>query len=443
MLLNFTVKNWKSIKDEASFSMQATREQQHGGRLTQSNKFGFRILPNAVLFGPNASGKTNFVTAFEFIKYFVIAWEERFLGRHLKPHKLDQNLEDIPSEFSLELLLDGYIYEYQISCTSKEVRTEKLIKSNSNSEYILFNRTYQNYEFDDSQISIEDMHRLEVIAQGTDKTRLLLNNAHEQKLDTFDVIYNWIKDSLIIIHPTSEFSRLLIFSSDEIIELYNYWLPNLDMGIMRVEKEETTAQKIGLADDELEHVLDIISKNEEGKEANASYFTRDDFVLIKIDSDGKVELYRLITIHEDSTGREVPFMMNEESDGTKRVLDLIPAFCRKLDQNTTYIIDEVNRSLHSELTKALFLNFHDRCGEGNQDQIIVTTHDLELMTQKIFRRDEMWFFARDYSGSTLTSFADFVDTKKDKDIRKSYLDGRMGGLPNLRLDQINPIACGG
>lgn len=442
MLLNFTVKNWKSIKNEASLSMQATREQQHGNRLTQNKKFGFRILPNAVLFGPNASGKSNFVTAIEFVKEFVLNWEERFLNRNLMSHKLDQNFEDEPSEFTIELLLNGFIYEYHISCTSKEIKKEILSKSNSNTEYTLFSRIGQNFNFDESQISKEDRHRLQVIALGTDKTRPLLNNAHEQKMDTFDTFHDWLEGSLQIIHPTSKFSRPLIFNSDEIIDLYNYWLPRLDTGITRVEKEETTAKKIGLSENELNEILDTLFKLNKDDKTNTAYIITDDFVLIKADSDGNFEIFRLFTIHLNKMGEEVQFMMSEESDGTRRALDLIPAFCRVLNRNVTYIIDEVDRSLHSELTKGLFQSYHERCSADDQDQIIATTHDLQLMTQDLFRRDEMWFFERNRDGSTLASFADFIDTKKDKDIRKSYLDGRMGGLPYLHLDQMNLVACG-
>lgn len=314
--------------------------------------------------------------------------------------------------------------------------------SNSNTEYILFSRIGQTFEFDESRISEEDMHRLQVIALGTDKTRPLLNNVHEQKLATFDTVHDWFESSLQIIHPTSKFSRPLIFSSDEIIDLYNRWLPRLDTGIIKLKNEETTAKKIGLSENELNEILDRLFKLNKDERTDTAYIITDDFVLIKVDPDGNFEIFRLFTIHQNKRGEEVQFRMSEESDGTRRALDLIPAFCRALNQNITYIIDEVDRSLHSELTRGLFQSYHERCGADNQDQIIVTTHDLQLMTQDLFRRDEMWFFERHLDGSTLTSFADFIDTKKDKDIRKSYLDGRMGGLPNLRLDQINPIACG-
>lgn len=443
MLINFTVKNWRSIKDEASITMQATREQQHGERLIKSNKFGFRILPNAIVFGPNASGKSNFVKAIEFLKDFVIFWDERFLNRNLTPNKLEIEQGYASSEFTIEMLLDGFIYEYYICCSSKEVREERLSKSNTSSEYMLFHRINQDFEFNESQISADDLYRLKVISQGTDRTRPLLNNAHEQKLDTFDTVYNWFKYSLQIIHPTSIFSRLSIFTSDEIVNLYNAWLPHLDTGIVRVEIEETTADKIGLSEENISEISDILFKAALDKGVSASLGSKGDFGLVKIQPDGTTEIFRLITIHLNNNGDEVRFKMSEESDGTKRVLELIPAFCRDRGVSKTFIIDEIDRSLHSGLTKSLFQSFHSRCNEDNQDQIVATTHDLQLMTQSLFRRDEMWFFERDHRSSTLTSFADFIDTKKDKDIRKSYLDGRMGGLPNLRFDQIDLDACGG
>lgn len=438
MLLNFSVMNWRSIKDELNFSMRATRESQHGERLTRSKKFRFRVLPNAVLFGPNASGKSSFVSAIEFMRDFILNWDERFLNRELKSYKLDENLKNGASAFSIELFINDELYEYSFICSKKEVIEESLIRANSNSEYTLFHRKNDLIDIDESQFSKDNYNRLQVIFQGTDKTRLLLNNAHEQKFHGFDVVYNWFQDSLQIIHPSSYFSRLIMFKSEKIMQLYNVWLPHLDTGIKKIDKEKISAKDIGLSSDEINEILDNVYKLNDDQELDGHFFADDNFIMIDMPKGQDPEFYRLITVHKDEKGDPIHFKMADESDGTRRLLDLIPAFCTTFKKaNTTYIIDEIDRSLHSQLTINLFKSFQHRCANGEKDQIIATTHDLELMTQKLFRRDEMWFFERQNDGTTITSFADFTDTRNDLDIRKSYLDDRLGGLPDLRFDLID------
>ena len=99
----------------------------------------------------------------------------------------------------------------------------------------------------------------------------------------------------------------------------------------------------------------------------------------------------------------------------------------------TFVIDEVDRSLHTKLTQYLFEGFFDKCHDGDISQMIVTSHDCELINQDLFRRDEMWIITDENGQTELTSIADYADSRNDKDIKKSYLEGRMGGLPNLGM----------
>ena len=434
MLLDFSVSNWRLITDEIALSMQATKEQQHGYRLTRAKKFGIRILPNAILFGGNASGKSAFIAALEFMQEFVTDWNDRFLSRRLEPNMLDLRLRDTPSEFAITLYLDGDLFEYSFSCTRKMVVEEKLSRTNSRTTYVLFHRQGQDFEFDGTQISEDDLARLKVIALGTDSRRLLLNNANEQKLFVFNQVYDWFKNALIIIHPSTRFSLFALLNSKEIMSLLNRWLPNLDTGIVRLEKEQISAKTAAIPDEVLDQFMDDLRQDDEA--VGAALVTQG-FVLVEMGRDSDPQFFRLISIHKDNEGKEISLSMSDESDGTRRMLDLIPAFCDRVNSGgSTIVIDEVDRSLHPALAVSLFESFHARCGNKAQDQIIASTHNLDLMTQSLFRRDEMWFFDRKNFGTKLISFSEFIDTKKDKDVRKSYQEGRMGGLPKLRFEQI-------
>lgn len=146
---------------------------------------------------------------------------------------------------------------------------------------------------------------------------------------------------------------------------------------------------------------------------------------------------KLVSYHPRSDGTEAGFEIRQESDGTQRIIDLLPAFLR-LSETTmpkVFVIDELDRSLHTLLTRQLIEAYLGNCSPETRSQLLFTTHDVLLMDQDIFRRDEMWIVERDRSGaSTLLSFSDYKDIRHDKDVRKSYLQGRLGGIPRILVN---------
>ena len=150
---------------------------------------------------------------------------------------------------------------------------------------------------------------------------------------------------------------------------------------------------------------------------------------------------KLITYHPKADGNEVKFEINQESDGSQRVLDLLPAFVEQSTESSknVLVIDEIDRSLHTLLTRRLIEMYLSVCSEDTRTQLLLTTHDVMLMDQKLLRRDEMWVTERDSSGaSSLFSFSEFKNVRHDKDVRKSYLQGRLGGIPRFFLEQVLP-----
>ena len=130
------------------------------------------------------------------------------------------------------------------------------------------------------------------------------------------------------------------------------------------------------------------------------------------------------------------FDISAEFDGTRRIIDLLPALLdlSREGSKTVYVIDEVDRSLHSLLTRRLIESYLSGCNSESRAQMLITTHDLQLMDQNILRRDEMWISERSSDGvSSLYSFSDFLDVRCDKDVRKSYLQGRLGGIPDISI----------
>ncbi|MDR1119196.1 MAG: ATP-binding protein [Bifidobacteriaceae bacterium] len=160
---------------------------------------------------------------------------------------------------------------------------------------------------------------------------------------------------------------------------------------------------------------------------------------------GRIVLYKQVARHLATTGESVAFDVDDESEGSKRLIDLLPCLIRLAQPGAeqVLVIDELDRSLHTLLIRRL-LEWYlaSRTPEG-RSQLLFTTHDLLLMDQRLFRRDEMWVTERDSSGaSSLFALSDYQDTRYDKDIRKSYLQGRLGGIPRILLEPAPSAANG-
>nr|VFJ87980.1 MAG: AAA domain-containing protein, putative AbiEii toxin, Type IV TA system [Candidatus Kentron sp. LFY] len=156
--------------------------------------------------------------------------------------------------------------------------------------------------------------------------------------------------------------------------------------------------------------------------------------------DGDLVAEKMFTYHPKANGTEARFEVRQESDGSQRLIELLPAFLKLSDSssgsNNVYIIDEIDRSLHTLLTRKLIEAYLANCSKKSRSQLLLTTHDVLLMDQELLRRDEMWVTERNALGvSSLIPFSDYKDIRYDKDIRKSYLQGRMGGIPRFLLTE--------
>ncbi|MDA3823095.1 MAG: AAA family ATPase [Bacteroidales bacterium] len=437
MLINFTVENWMSFRDPTNFSMVASKEQQHGERLTKLPKFRMRTLPTAAIYGGNASGKTNFFKAISFAKQFIIRGSQQDALITVEPFKLDTASRQAPSRFSFEILVEEDIYELSFSLSATKVIEEKLVRILSTSEKVLYHRIAGNP--DPKLHASVQSQRLKFAFEGTRDNQLFLTNSVSQKLDVFKKIYDWFTNTLVLVAPDSRFNAFEQFITEEspLYERMNAVLPKLDMGISQLGGEEISLDLL-LIPDALKQDL----KEKVTNEISVKINDKDEKIIVSR-QDGELSVKKLYTYHIDSDGKKTRFEMKQESDGSKRIIDILPAFLELAETKASkvYIIDEIDRSLHSLLTQQLITVFLESCSDSTHKQMLFTTHDLMLMSQSLFRRDEMWITQRKQDGSSeLISFAEYDDIRNDKDIRKSYLQGRMGGIPNIITDQIFNIS---
>ncbi|MCK5683503.1 ATP-binding protein [bacterium] len=434
MLLSFSVKNWMSFRDETNFSMVASRERQHGERIPKIKKYQTRVLPIAGIYGGNASGKTNFFKALNFVKGFVTKGNQPDSLIPVEHFKLDPLCKMQPSEFKIEILVNEVIYEFSFAATKKEVIYEKLVKISSSSEKTMYHRVEGKPNF---HKSVSDLF-LDFAFKGTRDNQLFLTNSVFQKVNLFQPVYNWFKYSLELIAPDSRFEPFEHFIDDENprYNAFNDMISKLDTGISRIGGEEIPFENIPLPSALLNMLEEDVKENMPVRVVSG--ITGERFLVTR--KDGELCSKKLVTFHSGTKGSEIKFDMKIESDGSKRVIDLLPAFQEMSIPRSTkvYIIDEIGRSLHTMLTWQLLEAYLNNCSNETRTQLLFTTHDALLMDQDLLRRDEIWVTERGTEGnSKMISFNEYKDIRYDKNIRKSYLQGRLGGIPKIILNNLS------
>ncbi|MFZ4099955.1 MAG: AAA family ATPase [Chlamydiia bacterium] len=432
MIVSFSVENWMSFRDQATFSMVASRERQHGERIPSVGKYQMRVLPIAAIYGGNASGKTNLFKALSFAKTLVVKGTQPDSLIPVEAFRLGAEGAEQPSRFAFELLIDDVIYEFSFAVTRKVVLEEKLVLITSTSERVLYDRRHGQPNFDPS---LGQDQFLKFAFQGTRDNQLFLTNSVSQKVDAFRPVYNWFKDTLELVAPDSRFGAFEQFL-DEDHPLYttlNQMLRQLDTGITHLGGEELPFENIPLPE-----TLKIKLQEDVKEGMTVRLLTEpshERFVVTR--KGGELIAKKLVAYHAKADGTEAKFEIRQESDGSQRIIDLLPAFLELSMQQASkkvYVIDEVDRSLHALLTRRLIETYLASCSSETRTQLLLTTHDVLLMDQELLRRDEMWVVERSAQGvSTLVSFSEYKDIRYDKDIRKSYLQGRMGGIPRILL----------
>lgn len=436
MLIRFSVENWMSLRDRVTFSMVATRERQHNERVPRIPKYQTNVLPVAAIYGGNASGKTNLFKALNFAKRLVVRGVQPDSSIPVELFRLDSDSMDRPARFLFELLIENMMFEFSFAVTRKTVIEEKLIEISSTSEDVLYERKNGEIKFSKKfDPKLQATQFLHFAFKGTQDNQLFLTNAVSQKVDNFKPIYDWFKEILVLVAPDDRFESFEPFLSKEasLFSIFNIKLSQLDTGIMRLDLEDIPFDSHPFLKDNDKFKVFAEERIKEGQ--TIGLLVPDPVFITR--EDGQLTAKKLVTYHLSTDGQEISFNLGQESDGSQRLIDLLPAFLEisQPGSNKVYVIDELDRSLHTLLTKRLLEAYLSGCSPESRSQLLFTTHDVLLMDQDLFRRDEMWVAERDAAGaSTLYSFSEYKDVRYDKDIRKSYLQGRLGGIPRFLLN---------
>jgi AAA15 family ATPase/GTPase len=282
-------------------------------------------------------------------------------------------------------------------------------------------------EFDKNIASDKkDLQFLEFIGKGTRPNQLFLTETRERGVKQFKEVVDWFANSLNIIFPDSTYRDLeLELDSDKNVQkAFALFLDLFDTGIADIGFKTAEYKEIPEA---LRN--DIEQDLNEGK--LVSLRSPKGRYVVKKDSRGDIEASRMVTKHRLVDSNKLTDLEIEyESDGTQRLLDLIPVIFELTGGDRVFLIDELDRSFHPALSYKMMQYFLEQVS-GTSSQLIVTTHESNLLDLDLLRRDEIWFVEKDHNGaSKLYSLEEFAP-RYDKDIRKGYLQGRFGSIPIL------------
>ena len=443
MLIRFSVQNFLSFKDLTEFNMVAGKIKRHSNHVANCNDK--RILKGAFIFGANASGKTNLFHAIAFAQNIIMKGIEN-TNLDKKYFRIDDNYKDYPGVFQFDIFSNGHFYSYgfAISYATASLEEEWLyLIDNPDKEFCVFLRSKNDEGLfnistdihfnDDKQATRFSIYSADIATLKMNKMLFLRDIAMRSPEDSIEYqpfrdVIEWFKH-LVVIFPNSKYNGItqLLDDNNEKTRLENL-LNYFDTGIKSVSKK---AVELDEAFQEFPNEVIDTLKADLKKDLDSdkkSVFIRNGNSLVEIKNiDGNFLAFKVVSNHGNDKDL---FEYRDESDGTQRLFDLIPLF-QKLLLNAVVLIDELDRSLHSKAAQE-FIQYFYLLTERNLSQLIVTTHDSNIMDLDFVRQDEIWFIERqkDYS-SKLYSLNQFRE-RFDKKVEKEYLLGRYGAIPVFR-----------
>jgi len=435
MLIRFVVENMFSFGERKEFTTIPNKRL----KTLLDHKYhvnGFEILKLSSIYGANGAGKSNLIKSLFYFQKLILREEIPFRLKDTQ-HKFGNQKEQI---LAVEFIQENKPLYYAIVISGDKISTEELYVSGlgKNDDKLIFERKtvgeettikfLDDFENDEKSQILKSV-LLEEFVKPNEPVLKLLSNRDNKFLKDVKKAYEWFSGTLQIITPDSK-PRALAHKIDIDIEFKKYaedLMCSFNIGIKSLGTEKKNIKEFFGEDNENE--LDkLIKEVEESPKKMIGLRSRrgDELIIVK---ENDTIWVKTLKVEHSSVNGSAFFDLDEESDGTVRLLDFVPAFKNIISSEKVYIVDELERSIHPLLIKELVKKFS--LDNKTRGQLIFTTHESNLLDQEIFRQDEIWFAEKDLNGSTdLYSLSDFKE-HKTIDIRKGYLNGRYGSIPFL------------
>lgn len=409
MLLEFRVRNYRSIRDEQALTLIASGDKELAA--THLASTGLKSAPHAlrtlVVYGPNASGKSNLLRALDYLRA-VVAESATVIqpGQtyNVQPFKLDPATAHQPTEFEITFLLSGVRHQYAFAMTPQRIVSESLLVYRSIKPTQLYSRQHvdgdrYNYEFSTYLTGPRKLWQ-----ESTRPNALFLSMAAQLNSEQLSPVFNWIVRNMTFLPAGAA-----VF-------------PDLTTALLTTEQGRTSIREFLSAADI--SIADVQAISRKGMQAQWVMSASG------VQQASQEEREFLLPVFEHTTPKgSAKFELHDESEGTQRLYGLIAPVLDCLRDGRVLVVDELDSSLHTLLVRRLVTMFQTPELNPNGAQLIFSTHDTSLLDHTLFRRDQIWFTEKDADQATcLYPLTDF-SPRKHEAWERGYLAGRYGAVP--------------
>lgn len=423
MLIDITVKNFRSFKNETVFSMEVDKkdilEDINTVKVRQNKKNHKKeLLKSAVVIGGNASGKSNFIDILRAFKhYLLVKGKKKFRDDNFKLSKKKEN-----TEIEINILIDDEIYNYLliIDFHNKKIVSEKFYIINERKQEAVYIRENDKIMSYDKKIFSNYDTTLQFINENLNEYDSVMTRIIEYKMPKeIKKFIDYLKEDVIILtNDEINFSKIgkLFYKTPKIKDDFLNYLKRFGFPM-----ENVNIIKRKLPEDVL-NVVEIIKSK-----------------ILKSDSLEENDVYDLEFIYKNDNGEKYNLSLSEQSSGTKKIISLFIPIYKLLLNGGILVIDELDETLHYKLVYDIIKMFNSIEHNKKNAQIIFSSHNLLLLDLSLFRRDQIWFVENNkiFEGSSLYSLSDIKGVRKDDNILRDYLNGFFGGLPNIDQFGVN------
>jgi uncharacterized protein len=415
MLIEFRVKNFRSFRDEQVLSLVASsdRSQRETHATATSQRAAPYVLNSAVIYGANASGKSNLIKALQYMRQVVVrsavARPDQQFNR-LQPFRLNSSSTSEPTEFEVTFLVDGVRYQYGFAITRERIVNEHLLVYKAAKPQRWFERRFDPAaEKDVYEYTGAGLKGAKNVWEGaTRPNSLFVSMSVQLNSDALRPVFNWFAQQLVIVNehtPLSKEISVRMLQADAPRKAITEFLRAAGISVADLVLESK----------QVEH-SDWFTDPESGEQIEGSW---------------KETIQEVKFQHVTAQG-SARFDLEDESSGTRGLFSLAGPLLDITQAGKTLIVDELDTSLHTLLVQTLLRTFHQADTNPNGAQLVFTTHDTSLLSAYgLFRRDQIWFVEKDRDeSSVLFSLTEF-SPRKNEALERGYLEGRYGALPYL------------
>lgn len=401
MILNLEFKNYRSFKGSCSFTTEPTSSKAKANNLCEVEtkaEGSKKALKISLIFGANASGKTNLIKFLYGFRRWVLNMDNR-VGEDIvlyQPFRFDRETANVPIEFSLEFIAQKIRYKYEVSFTKMQIESESLISYPNGKQTQLYERTL-----------LPDDKESDTIKLGASLAAYKPFNVFKNQL----LLSKFLKDT-----PCKPITNAAKYLADMVIS-------NGFHGDTILGEDKEMLRWLYSHPDNKKMLVEFLAFADTGVA---------DFQLEK--RSGNVEVTSLHGLYKDGEGigkTDLPF--REESFGTRALFIIGCHILQALQSGSPFFIDEMDSGLHSYVTQLIVDIFRNERINKKNAQLIFTTHDVNLLDQNTIRKDQVWFTEKDeYGVSEIFTLSDFDDVREDTLFAKWYLNNKFGGVPSLQ-----------